>query len=94
MTREQKTAMEQWLSEHRSRLRGASRKLTSDLLGEWVLKDPVALAALRAGLTEEELIHALLEDRQRLIGELSDCLRRTAFFVRPHAADGSDDVSH
>jgi hypothetical protein len=93
MTREQKTAMEQRLSEHRSRLRGASRKLTSDLLGEWALKDPVALAALRAGLTEEQLILALLEDRQQLISELYGCLQRTVPLAWPYAADGPDDVS-
>ena len=55
-----------------------SRRVTAACLRHWAHKDPLALAALRAGCTEAELIHQLFEDRSRLMEQLHDCLSKTA----------------
>ena len=51
-----------------------SRRVTRESLGDWAMTDPLAGAALRSGSTEAELIHALLEDRQRLQQRLTEAL--------------------
>lgn len=59
-----------------------SRRVSRESLGDWALIDALAQAALQLGRTEAELIHALLEDRQRLKTQLADAL-----FTSPHILD-------
>jgi hypothetical protein len=51
-----------------------SRRVSRESLGDWAQIDPLALRALQSGMTEAELIHALLEDRQRLKERLAEAL--------------------
>jgi len=51
-----------------------SRRVSYESLGDWALKDVLAQRALRAGITEAELIHALLEDRKRLMDQLYEAI--------------------
>jgi hypothetical protein len=51
-----------------------SRRVSRESLGDWALMDTLAQQALGFGLTEAELIHALLEDRQRLKIGLAEAL--------------------
>jgi hypothetical protein len=51
-----------------------SRRVSRESLGDWAQIDPLAWRALQSGMTEAELIHALLEDRQRLKERLAAAL--------------------
>ena len=52
----------------------SSRRVSRESLGDWANRDVLAHRALCAGVTEAELIHALLEDRQRLKVRLTEAL--------------------
>jgi len=54
-----------------------SRRVTAESLRQWAHKDALALAALRAGCTEAELINQLFKDRSRLMEQLYACISRT-----------------
>jgi hypothetical protein len=54
-----------------------SRRVSRESLGDWTLEDVLAHRALLAGITEAELIHALLQDRKRLMDQLRECLATT-----------------
>jgi hypothetical protein len=51
-----------------------SRRVSRESLGDWAQIDLLASRALQFGMTEAELIHALLEDRQRLKERLTKAL--------------------
>ncbi len=51
-----------------------SRRVSRESLRDWANRDVLALHALYTGRTEAELIHALLEDRQRLKERLAEAL--------------------
>jgi hypothetical protein len=51
-----------------------SRGVSRESLGDWAHRDVLARHALYTGMTEAELIHALLEDRQRLKARLTEAL--------------------
>jgi hypothetical protein len=51
-----------------------SRRVSRESLGDWAQIDSLASRALQFGMTEAELIHALLEDRQRLKDRLTKAL--------------------
>lgn len=54
-----------------------SRRVSRESLGDWALNDVLAHQAVQAGITEAELIHALLQDRKRLMDQLYECLATT-----------------
>jgi hypothetical protein len=54
-----------------------SRRVSRESLGDWALKDAIAHRALQVGITEAELIHALLQDRERLMKQLQESLSCT-----------------
>ena len=54
-----------------------SRRVSRESLGDWALKDVMACRALQAGITEAELIHALVQDRQRLMEQPHESISRT-----------------
>lgn len=51
-----------------------SRRVSRESVGDWANRDVIAHRALCAGMTEAELIHALMEDRQRLKERLVEAL--------------------
>jgi hypothetical protein len=51
-----------------------SRGVSRESLGDWAHRDGLARHALYAGMTEAELIHRLLEDRQALKKRLAAAL--------------------
>jgi hypothetical protein len=53
-----------------------SYPVSRESLGNWVLYDAIACNALKAGITEAELIHVLLEDRKRLTKQLIESFRK------------------
>jgi hypothetical protein len=51
-----------------------SRRVSRESLGDWAQIDLLALRALQSGMTEAELIHALMDDRQQLKARLAEAL--------------------
>jgi hypothetical protein len=51
-----------------------SRGVSRESLGDWAHRDVLARHALYTGMTEAELIHRLLEDRQALKERLAEAL--------------------
>jgi hypothetical protein len=51
-----------------------SRRVSRESLGDWAHKDWLVHRALQSGITEAELIHALLEDRHALKERLAAAL--------------------
>ena len=51
-----------------------SRRVSRESLGDWAQIDPLAWRALQSGMTEAELIHALMDDRQQLKERLAAAL--------------------